>query len=142
MIDIDFSTPIGQVRAKIGDPTIDIITDNSITSALTASNDDIDKASLLLMRMIVRAFATMADREREGQVEIYYTKLYERYKLELKELERSVGSKYGIPVYIGGTSLEDRNANLNDTDLFNVYDIDAWNDLMLTELQKKLEVLY
>ena len=140
MIDIDFSTPIGQVRAKIGDPTLDIITDNSINSALTASNDDIDKASLLLMRMIVRAFATMADREREGQVEIYYTKLYERYKQELKELERSVGSKYGIPVYIGGTSLEERNVNLNDPDLINVYDIPAWDQIMTT-LAKKFEIV-
>ena len=141
MIDIDFSTPIGQVRAKIGDPTLDIVTDNSITSALAASNNDIDKASLLLMRMIVRAFATMADREREGQVEIYYTKLYERYKQELKELERSVGSKYGIPVYIGGTSLEERNVNLNDPDLFTVYDIPAWDQIMTT-LAKKFEIVY
>ena len=141
MIDIDFSTPIGQVRARIGDPTLDIITDNSITSALTASNNDIDKASLLLMRMIVRAFATMADREREGQVEVYYTKLYERYKLELKELERSVGSKYGIPVYIGGTSLEERNANICDPDLINVYDIPAWDQIMTT-LAKKFDIDY
>ena len=140
MIDIDFSTPIGQVRAKIGDPTLDIVTDNSINSALTASNNDIDKASLLLMRMIVRAFATMADREREGQVEVYYTKLYERYKQELKELERNVGSKYGIPVYIGGTSLEERNVNLSDPDLINVYDIPAWDQIMTT-LAKKFEIV-
>ena len=108
MIDIDFSTPIGQVRAIIGDPTTDIVTDASILSALDVSNDDIDQASLLLMRMVVTAFSTMADREREGQVEVYYTQLYERYKKELKKLENKVGAKFGVPIIIGGTSLEKR----------------------------------
>jgi hypothetical protein len=140
MIDIDFSTPIGQVRAKIGDPTLDIITDNTITSALDVSGNDVDKASLLLMRMVVRAFATMADREREGQVEVYYTTLYERYKQELKEMERNMGAKYGIPVIIGGTSLEQRNKVIGNPDTINVYDIPAWDEIMTT-LQKKFDII-
>lgn len=131
MIEIDFSTPIGQVRAIIGDPSPDIISDNSIQSALDVNNDDVGKASIMIMQMLVRAFSTMADREREGQVEVYYTKLYERYKQELKDLERKLGAKKGIPVIIGGVSLEERNKVYSDVDTTNVYDQDAINDIML-----------
>lgn len=140
MINIDFSTPTGQVRAIIGDPEPDIVSDTSITSALSVSGNNVDKAALLIMRMLVRAFSTMADREREGMVEVYYTKLYERYKAELKEMERKQGSKFGIPVIIGGTSLEERNKVISDPDVINVYDIPAWDDIM-TSLSKKFEVI-
>lgn len=138
MIEIDFSTPIGQVRAIIGDPAPDIISDESIQSALDVSDSDVEKAALLIMRMLVRAFATMADREREGQVEVYYTKLYERYKQELKDLEGKLRAKKAIPIIIGGVSLEQRNKVWSDSDTTSVYDIDAINDIMI-RVDKMLE---
>lgn len=140
MIDIDFSLPIDQVRANIGDIGLDFVSDSTIQSALNVNNGDIPKASLLVAKTLLAAFATMADREREGQVEVYYTKLYERYKDLVNEQEDDIAVANGaIPIIIGGTSIERRNQVLEDLDVFTTWDIPAWEDIMF-QLQRKFSV--
>ena len=93
MIDIDFTNPVDQIRVAVGDPSSEFVTDQTILSAYTTSNSDIDIAALKVVTLMWNAFATLADREREGGVEVYYTNLFERYtkiKEELKEIKADI----------------------------------------------------
>lgn len=141
MIDIDFNNPVDRVRAVIGDPNTEFVTDSTIISALAKYNSDIDKASLAVMEVMLKAFATLADREREGQLEVYYTKLYERYKDSYDDLKRTVGQKKAIPIIIGGTSLSAKNEIFTNPDLFTGYLMQDWNDIMLSENRLYEEVI-
>ena len=131
MIDINFSNPIGQIRAIIGDPTTEFITDTTITSALALNGNNQPKTCIFLMEMMLTAFSTLADREREGMVEVYYTNLFERYKIRLDDLKRSSGYKKAVPIYIGGTSLEVKNKNVESLDSFSQYQLPDWHNIQL-----------
>lgn len=133
MIDIDFTQPIDQVRANIGDPSTEFVTDGTITSALTKYNNDILKTSLAVMELMLTAFATLADRSREGQVEVYYTNLFERYKVRFEDLKKQNSYKFGVPIIIGGVSLAKKNEVYADADMFTGYLMQDWNDIMLKD---------
>lgn len=141
MIDIDFNDDIGYIRATIGDTQEEFVTDGAIISAL-AKFGSADKASLALMEMLVSAFSTYADREREGQVEIYYTNLYNNYKKRFDDFKKSFYAKKGIPIIIGGVSLSKRSSYLDDPDIFNAYDMSQWHELMLNRYSNLYEDIF
>lgn len=132
MIDVDFQNPHDQVRLNIGDPSVEFVSDNAVNSALVAFNNNVYNASVALMEAMLTRFSTLADREREGQVEIYYTKLYERYSERLKDFKSGSANitpttKAFMPIIIGGTSKSQKQAIRNDADSFSIYDLAHWH---------------
>ena len=141
MIDIDFTDELGNIRAIIGDPQSEFVTDATIISALAKFGSE-EKAALVIMEMMVAAFATYADREREGQVEIYYTQLYDKYKNLLDDYKKTFYGKKCIPIIIGGVSLKQKADNIEDSDFFNSYDMSQWHELMLNRYNKLYEDVF
>lgn len=142
MIDIDFNCPLDQVRALIGDcgePETYWVNDNTIQSALVKTNNNIDTAAIMVMQVLLRKLSLLADREREGQVEVYYTKAYERYKELYDELTQTVAGKSNAGIIIGGVSIEERNEMLNDPDLFTIWDLSDWTDNLLSRRALRYE---
>jgi hypothetical protein len=129
-IDLDFNCELAQVRVNIGDPSGEYITDNAISSALVKYNNDVIKASTLCMEAIKAHFSTLADREKVGEVEIEYKRLYERYKQLLDDFIKANTSRYSAGIYIGGVSLSERNRVIADEDVFTGYDQQDWTDIM------------
>lgn len=132
MIDLDFSSPLDQVRLNIGDPDASWVSDNTINSALVAFNNNVNSSSVAVMEALVTYFATLADREREAQVEVYYTKLYERYKNRLDEFKSGdattiPSNKAFMPIIIGGVSRSQKEAVRNLDDGFTMYDLAHWH---------------
>jgi hypothetical protein len=129
-IDLDFNCELAQVRVNIGDPSGEYITDNAISSALVKYNNDVIKASIICMEAIKAHFSTLADREKVGEVEIEYKRLYERYKQLLDDFVKANTSRYSAGIYIGGVSLSERNRVYEDEDVFTGYDQQDWTDIM------------
>jgi hypothetical protein len=129
-IDLDFNCELAQVRVNIGDPSGEYITDNAISSALVKYNNDVVKASILCMEALKSEFSTRADREKVGEVEIEYKRLYERYKQLLDDFVKANTSRYSAGIYIGGVSLSERNRVYEDEDVFTGYDQQDWTDIM------------
>lgn len=130
LIDLDFNCDLAKVRVNIGDPTGQYISDNAVTSALIASDNDVVKASILCMTALKNHFSTLADKEKVGEVEVEYKRLYERYKQLLDDFVRANTSRYSAGIYIGGTSLSERNRVLEDEDVFTGFDQADWTDIM------------
>ena len=149
MIDVDFTNVLDQVRINIGDTGTGadrLVSDNSINSALVAFNNNVTNTSIALMEMLVTKFATLADREREGQVEVYYTKLYERYKERLKDFKAGdaggavPSNKAFMPIIIAGTSKQQHIENaINNTDAFSMYNQSDWHNEKLGLYQEIYE---
>lgn len=134
MIDIDFTNPVHQIRAAIGDPNTEFVTDSTILSALATSNSDQDIAALKVVNLMCNAFSTLADREREGGVEVYYTNLYERYTKLKDGLKKKIGYKSpSAGIIIGGVSNSEKNAIWEDVDLFTTYHMAQWHEYMLED---------
>lgn len=134
MIDIDFTNPVDQIRVAVGDPSSEFVTDQTILSAYTTSNSDVDIAALKVVTLMWNAFATLADREREGGVEVYYTNLFERYTKIKDELKKKVSYKSGTAgIIIGGVSLSEKNKVWADVDTFTAYHMSQWHEYMLEE---------
>lgn len=131
MIDIDLNNPIDEVRANIGDTSSEFVTNVTIQSALDKFSGDVNKASVLVMGWMLTAFSTLADREREGQVEVYYTNLFERYKQRLDDLKKSFGYKKAVPIYIGGVSLKEKNKNVESLDSLSMYELPDWHSIQI-----------
>jgi hypothetical protein len=132
MIDVDFQNPQDQVRLNIGDPNQEFVSDNTVNSALVAFNNNVFNASVAIMEAMLTQFSTLADREREGQVEVYYTKLYERYAQRLKDFKdggnsASPSTRAFLPIIIGGVSRSQKEAIRNDVDAFSMYDLAHWH---------------
>jgi hypothetical protein len=132
MLDIDFSSPLDQVRMNVGDADSTVVSDNMINSALVAFNNNVYMASVAVMGVILTEYSRLADREREGNVEVYYTKLYERYKDRFEEFKRAGGStnpsnKAFMPIIIGGVSRTQKDAIRNVADNFSMYDLAHWH---------------
>lgn len=132
MLDLDFSSPLDQIRMNVGDAGSTLVSDNMINSALVAFNDNIYMASIAVMGVILTHYSTLADREREGNVEVYYTKLYERYKDRFEQFKKDGGStnpsnKAFMPIIIGGVSRSQKETNRQLTDGFSMYDLAHWH---------------
>lgn len=132
MIDLDFATPTDQVRLNVGDPDMQWVTDNAINSALNAFNNNVFNASVAIMQAMLSMFATKADREVEGQLQIYYSKLYERYKDRLDVFKAgdatiTPSNKAFMPIIIGGVSRSEKQAVRANTDNFSMYDLANWH---------------
>lgn len=144
MIDIDLQDPLGIVRANVGDANSEFVSDGTINSALATVDGDVNKASLIIMDMMLTAFSTLAEREREGQVEVYYTRLYERYKDRYSSLKRELGFKKAVPIFIGGTNYTDKKKIMETKDAFSLYQLPDWHNLQLsnkTVVEKELHNL-
>lgn len=139
MIDIDFSKPVDEVRANIGDPLAEFVTDGTITSALTKYKNDVNKTSIAVMQVMLAYFATQADRERTDQEEVYFTNLYERYKDLYKDLKKRVGQKVAAGIIIGGVSLTKKNEVICDPDIVQSYNFTDWHDI---NIQSDINRLY
>ena len=134
MIDIDFTNPVHQIRAAIGDPNTEFVTDATILSALATSSSDQDIAALKVVNLMCNAFSTLADREREGGVEVYYTNLYERYTKLKDGLKKKIGYKSpSAGIIIGGVSSSEKNKIWEDVDKFTMYHMAEWHTIMLEE---------
>ena len=132
MIDLNFATPVDQVRLNVGDPDIQWVTDNTINSALNAFNNNVFNASVAIMQAMLSMFATKADREVEGQLQIYYSKLYERYKDRLDVFKAgdatiAPSNKSFMPIIIGGVSRREKQTIRANTDNFSMYDLANWH---------------
>jgi hypothetical protein len=132
LIDIDFNNPLDQVRAMVGDPSSEFISDNAINSALVKTNNDVTKAALLVMDLMVNTLCLLADREREGQVEIYYTKAFERYSKIYDNLKKESKFKLSAGIYINGTSKSNKESIRKLTDKFSAYDMADWHNKSLS----------
>lgn len=133
MIDLDFTDNVDIVRTNVGDPEGIYVSNQSIQSALVKSNDDVIKATILVMEAMLSFFLTQADKTRTGQVEYEYKKLYERYKSRLQEFQDKYASKYTSGIIIGGTSLKEINRVNSDSDRFTMWDFDSYSTLMHSE---------
>ena len=129
MIDINYNDPTSVVRSNIGDPNKRYVSDNTITSALTKNDGNIDKASILIMETMLTHFSIQADESRTDDVWYKFTKLYERFKSRLDEFKNSNSSKHGIPIIIGGTRISEKNAVVQDIDSFLPHLLDDWRTL-------------
>lgn len=132
MLDLDFSSPLDQVRLNVGDADSSVVSDNMINSALAAFNDNVYMASIAVMGAILTHYSKLADREREGNVEVYYTKLYERYKERFEQFKKDGGStnpsnKAFMPIIIGGVSRSQKEAIRESADSFSMYDLANWH---------------
>ena len=130
MIDLDFATPTDQVRLNVGDPDMQWVTDNAINSALNAFNNNVFNASVAIMQAMLSMFATKADREIEGQLQVYYSKLYERYKDRLHQFKTSdtpSTNKSFMPIIIGGVSRSEKQTVRANSDNFSMYDLANWH---------------
>ena len=136
MIDLDFTNPVDAVRATIGDPDSEFVTDSTILSALSVYNSVILAASLAIMELLCTKFATLADKEKVGEIEVYYTKLFERYRQRIQDVkDGSAGSvtptsKAFMPIIIAGTSKAEKYARVTD-DSFSMYEQADWHERML-----------
>lgn len=131
MIDLDLNDPIGEIRALIGDASGEFVSDTTIISALAKFDGDIAKSALLVMSLMLTGLSLLADREREGQIEVYYTKMFERYKQRYDDLKAQFGRKKAVPIYIGGTSLKVKNTVVEDLDNFSLYQMPDWNSIQI-----------
>ena len=131
MIDLDLNDPIGEIRALIGDASGEFVSDTTIISALAKFDGDIAKTALLVMSLMLTGLSLLADREREGQIEVYYTKMFERYKQRYDDLKAQFGRKKAVPIYIGGTSLKVKNTVVEDLDNFSLYQMPDWNSIQM-----------
>lgn len=136
MIEINYEDPTDVIRSNIGDPNTRFVSDSTIVSALNSCDNNIAKASILIMETMLTFFSVQADESRTDEVEYKFTKLYERYTLRLKEF-KSVNSVKGIPIFIGGTSLQEKNRVANDSDTFSAHFLDDWRTLQ--EQQRLVE---
>ena len=130
MIDIDYSNTLNLVRANIGDPKSEYVTDGTINSALSQVGNDTDKASILVMETMLTWFATLADSEKVDQVQVDYRNLYEKYKSLLDDFKAKLSAKTRIPIIFGGTSLEEKNRVNDDLDSFRPFDLPDWERLV------------
>ena len=130
MINLDFSNNEHLVRSNVGDPDETYVSAATINSALYVSDDNVVKASILVMETMLSWFATIADESRTGQVEYKYKKLYERYKSRLQDFKSENAASSTIGIIIGGTSLAERNRVETDADSFSPYDLDDWRRLV------------
>lgn len=133
MIDIDYNDPISIVRSNIGDPNTRFVTDSSILSALSKYDGDTIKASVLLMETMLTFFSVQADESKTDEVEYKFTKLYERFKARLSEFKTENAASKGIPIFIGGTSLKDKNDVVADVDTVLPHMLDDWRTLQEQE---------
>jgi len=131
MIDLDLNDPIGEIRALIGDASGEFVSDTTIISALAKFDGDIAKTALLVMSLMLTGLSLLADREREGQIEVYYTKMFERYKQRYDDLKAQFGRKKAVPIYIGGTSLKVKNTVVEDLDNFSLYQMPDWSSIQM-----------
>jgi len=132
MLDLDFSSPLDQIRMNVGDADSSVVSDNMVNSALVAFNNNVYMASIAVMGVILTHYSKLSDREREGNVEVYYTKLYERYKDRFEEFKRAGGStnpsnKAFMPIIIGGVSRSQKEAVRQSNDAFSMYDLANWH---------------
>lgn len=130
MIDLDFNDDIDLVRANIGDPDSDYVSDATIVSALLKTNNDVNKSSLLVMEVMLSWFSTLAEKEIVDSLEIDYRGLYNRYKSLLDDFKSKISSKVRIPIIIGGVSLEEKNRVNEDLDSIRPFDLPDWEKLV------------
>lgn len=133
MIDINYENDVDLVRSNIGDPNSEFVTDSTVISALAKMNNDVIKASILVMETMLSWFLTQAEESRTGQVEIRFRKLYERYKSRLQEFQDKNASRFGAGIIFGGVSLEEVNRVNNDSDSFNMWLHDTYTDLAMSQ---------
>jgi hypothetical protein len=136
MIDIDLSNPIDIVRANIGDIDREWVSDGTINGALVAYTNNVYSTSIALMNMLCTYFSTLADREKVGEVEEYYTKLFERYKQRLEDFKSGSGgiaptAKAFMPIWIGGTSKSEKQRINELEDGFSMYDMADYHNRMV-----------
>lgn len=136
MIDLDFTNPVDAVRATIGDPNSEFVTDSTILSALSVYNSVVLTASLAIMELLCTKFATLADKEKLGELEVYYTKQFERYRQRIIDIKSGDAgsvvptSKAFMPIIIAGTSKAEKYARVTD-DSFTMYEQADWHERML-----------
>lgn len=150
MIDIDFANPLDQVRLNVGDVDSEWLSDSTINSALVAYNNNVNSASIALFEALCTYFATQADKQQVGEVQLYYTKLYERYKERLDDFKNTGGGvvpteKAFMAFIIGGTSKSKKQAIYNNADNASMYDLADWhnrhlgNNTLEEMIQERLE---
>lgn len=130
MIDINFIDKNSLVRANIGDATGEFVSEETITTALLSVDNNVNKASVLVMEAMLTWFSTLAEKEIVDEVEVTYGNLYNKYKVVLDNFKSKVYAKNRIPILIGGVSLEEKNRINEDLDTVSPFDYSDWDRLV------------
>jgi hypothetical protein len=145
MLDIDFANPIDQVRLNVGDLDREHLSESMINSALVAYNNNVNSASIAVFEALCTYFATLATKEKVGEVQVEHLKRFEYYKGRLDDFKDTGGGivpvdKSFMPILIGGTSKSVKKAIYNNTDSASMYDLADWhsNNLGNTALYEML----
>lgn len=133
MIDINYDDDTNIIRANIGDPKKQFVSDDTINSALTKYDGDIIQASILIMETMLAWFSTLADESKTDAVEYKYNTLYNRYKAKLQEFKIENSKSANIPIIFGGTTLSSKNIVADDEDGFNMFMQEDWLTLKLNQ---------
>lgn len=132
MLDIDFNSPIDQVRMNVGDIDRELVSDSTITSALVVYNNNVFNTSVAIFQMLCTYFATIAEKEQVGELQVEYKKRYENYKDRLKDFLAGNSTitpttKAFLPFLIGGTSRSKKEEIYANQDNFSMYDQAEWH---------------
>jgi len=130
VIDINFIDKNSLVRANIGDATGEFVSEETITTALLSVDNNVNKASVLVMEAMLTWFSTLAEKEIVDEVEVTYGNLYNKYKVVLDNFKSKVYAKNRIPILIGGVSLEEKNRINEDLDTVSPFDYSDWDRLV------------
>lgn len=108
-------TPLNQVRLAIGDTAAEYIADSVITSLLTAYSDDVAKASLAALDIIIAELCKLAD-ETTDEVSVKYSQKLANYRQLKDDLSSdSVRSSPNSLFLIGGTIKSKNDAFYSDS---------------------------
>lgn len=118
------------MRANIGDATGEFVSEETITTALLSVDNNVNKASVLVMEAMLTWFSTLAEKEIVDEVEVTYGNLYNKYKVVLDNFKSKVYAKNRIPILIGGVSLEEKNRINEDLDTVSPFDYSDWDRLV------------
>lgn len=116
-IDIDLSTPEGQVRAIIGDVSEPYaISSQMIEFILVETDGDTRAAAIKCLQYLVPYYAKLMD-QTVGNVRYAYSTLYGRYKDLLDSLleDPNMGAAMVLPI-LGGTSKSKMRENRRNPD--------------------------
>lgn len=110
----DLDDPLQEVRFLIQDTdsTHPLFTDNEVSYALGAANDNVRRAAISLVERLLVRYSQMADTT-ELDLSVRASQLYENAERLLIQLKS--GGSAGVP-YAGGISISDINVNLANTD--------------------------
>ena len=115
-VDVDLSTPLGQVRAIIGDSEGILIEDSVINYILSTNDDNVNQTAIECLRYIVADLAKLTH-EKVDREEAWLNETYEHYKDLLDKLLTDPNyALYKPTILFGGVSKTEKERVYGDSD--------------------------